>query len=501
MRLTLISPRIALQKGDFLGSGIPYWPLELATLAAYARKYGDEIVFIDLFGNNPTLLTDLGDHYLQGASIKAYLGQEGVCQSDAFILYAISFMSHRELLTITQTLKNTFPEIPVVILENSQAVTAYSLQKMAEEFFLAGADLLICGEAYFNWDNIKRKIIGGKNVKTPQNVITNSSNTNPKRIKVPQTCYPIPAWDLVNLEGYWKLPYSHGPKTKKYLPVLTSRGCPYPCNFCVLPETSSRQWHGNRPEDVVNEIIALSNRFKVYDFQIEDPNPTVQHKRWERICELLIEKQVNIHFYFVSGTKAETVHVDKIPLFSKAGCRYISFSPETGGKNLLKSIGKKFDFNHGISLVAACRKHQIRTQACFIVGHPDEKEADFTASRNYLATLVKNGLDEVAVFVVASFAGSELYARNAILFSKESVLPSFSPKGRDGYEKLEYRRRILIRTFFANKLKTQGMELWLQGLRAFLGKPETKMENLPRRVVYIYWHILLNALLITGNRG
>lgn len=493
MKLTLISPRIALQKGDFLGSGVPYWPVELVTFAAYlreqrGREHGETITLIDLFGNNPQHLEDAGDHYLQGQPLAFHLDRHELKQTEAFVLYAMSYMSHLELLSMVRQLKAAFPKTPVAILENSQAVTAYSLQRMAKPFFEAGADLLICGEPYFNWDDIKQFILSKEG--QPSNVIVPATiNMAPHRITDRQARYPIPAWDLVNLEGYWSLPYSHGPKTKRFLPVLTSRGCPWPCDFCVVPETNDKRWRGNDAEAVVNELITLRDRFGVNDFQVEDLNPTVRHERWEKICELLIEREANIRFYFVSGTKAETVRIEHVPLLAKGGCRYISISPESGGAALMKNIGKKFNYEHGLRLVEVCREQGIRTQACFLVGHPDETEADFVFSNRYLADMVKAGLDEVAVFVVAPFAGSQLYARDQIALSNSNALPSFSPKGRAGYETLERRRGMLIKTFFKGKL-LRGLDLWVQGLRALFGTPQTKMENLPRRILYIYWLVL-----------
>ena len=70
-----------------------YWPIELATLAAHARAEGDSVVLIDLFGGKPSQLSDMGDHYLQGETIDMYLACDDLKQSDAFILYAISYMS------------------------------------------------------------------------------------------------------------------------------------------------------------------------------------------------------------------------------------------------------------------------------------------------------------------------------------------------------------------------------------------------------------------------
>lgn len=489
MRLTLISPRLAIQKGDFLGSGVPYWPLELATLAAYARNMGDVIKIIDQFGENPSILSDAGDHYLQGVPIDSSSWHSDLEGADAFVLYAISYMSHKELLSTTQWLKKSYPTKPVAILENSQAVTAYSLAHMAKSFLEAGADFLICGEPYSNWQSIKRCFdMNRSDLISTANIVSHESESILVGRAGKIDHYPTPAWDLINLESYWKLPYSHGPKTKKYLPILTSRGCPYPCDFCVVPETNNRRWHGNDPEDVVREIIELRDKYEVRNFQIEDLNPTVQHLRWERICELLIEKNANIHFYFVSGTKAETIRVDKIPLFAKAGCRYISISPESGSADLMKIIGKKFNQKHGLELIKECRRFKIRTQACFLVGHPQESERNFLDTKKYLADLVNAGLDEIAVFVVAPFAGSALFEKNEISMNA-FALSSFSPRGRSNYGLLQRRRKLLIYTFFLKKLG-MGVDLWLQAWRSIFGTPETKMENLPLRVIYILWILL-----------
>ena len=68
--ICLISPRIAVQKNDFLGSGIPYWPIELAITAEFLREKKNNINVIDLFGTNPSIIEEKNDHYMQGISIK-----------------------------------------------------------------------------------------------------------------------------------------------------------------------------------------------------------------------------------------------------------------------------------------------------------------------------------------------------------------------------------------------------------------------------------------------
>ncbi len=493
MHFTLISPRLVIQKNDFLGSGVPYWPVELLTLASFIRNKSDQVLVLDLFGNNPRILEDKDDHYLQGVKIDKHI--EDLRETDAIIIFAISYMSHHEILSIIRSLRSSYGSKKIIILENSQAVTGYSLQRTAEDLIIDGADSIICGEPYHNWKEIRDFIIDDNNT-IPKNVITDLTlGRSPERFIEKNTIYPYPAWDLINLENYWNLPYSHGPKAKKYLPVLTSRGCPYPCDFCVVPETNNRRWRSNSPEEVVKELIYLKNKFGVLDFQIEDLNPTVDYRRWEQICNILISIKANIRFYFVSGTKAETIHIEQVPLLAKAGCRYISISPESGSSKLMKKIGKKFDYLHGLKLISSCYEYGIKTQTCFIVGHPSETIEDFELSRSYLHELVKAGVDEVAIFVTSPFPGSNIYKSQSIKILDKNTVLTFSPKGRENYNRIEIRRNKLIKDFLFKKLQINFFNFLNQCFRSLFGTPKTKIENLPRRVLYIFFLIIRNKII------
>ena len=102
MKILFISPRLPIQRGDILGSGIPYWPLELITLATISLSIGDEVKALDLFSEEITNFETRPEYYLQGRSIKQSLEKNFIDIKDfeIVVLYAISFMSHRELLEI-----------------------------------------------------------------------------------------------------------------------------------------------------------------------------------------------------------------------------------------------------------------------------------------------------------------------------------------------------------------------------------------------------------------
>jgi radical SAM superfamily enzyme YgiQ (UPF0313 family) len=427
---------------------------------------------------------------MQGISIKEMLNQ--ISESpEIFLIFAISYMSHDEILKCISAIRKQYKKSKIGVIENSQAVTAYSIDSHRVEFFSAGADFLLCGEFNSDWSLVREQIKHRKF--TSAFIVSQDSAGPPLRSVKTGYKFPFPSWDLFPIKNYWKLPYSHGPKTKKFLPILTSRGCPFPCDFCVVPTLNNRRWRGRPASEVVDEIAHLKETYQVRDFQIEDLNPTVNPNRWREIADELIMRGLNINYAFVSGTKAETMHIDDLEKFRKSGLSYFSISPESGSELLMSKIGKKFDYEHGLKLISAAKELGIYTQACFLVGHPDEDIDDFKMTRSYLRRLLANGLDEVAVFVVAPFSGSKLHSEMRILENKTEHINSFSPKNRVGYKEINAHRQALILDFFKYKLMHPS-EFIPQIIRSLFGEPRTKMENLPMRIMYIYF-ILLRALL------
>jgi radical SAM superfamily enzyme YgiQ (UPF0313 family) len=488
MKYCLISPRLAIQKGDLFGSGVPYWPTELAILASQIRL-NDELQFIDMFGLNPSNIEVKDNYYLQGISHDSLIT---ILEPDVgvVVIFAISYMSHLEVLEIVSLIKIYYPDIRIVILENSQAVTGYDLEKRKFDFFKSGADFLLCGISYDDWESIKLSIMD--EFKSHHTLLHRNEN-NEKKLKrmvdVNEHC-PYPAWDLLPLANYWKLPYSHGPKSGKFLPILTSKGCPYSCDFCVVPATNSRRWRPRNADDVVGEMEFMLQNYAITHFQVEDLNPTVDARRWDEIANLVIEKGLKLTYSFVSGTKSETLDIEKLANYRKSGLSYFSISPESGSPRLMKTIGKHFDYDYALELIKKSKELGIYSQACFIIGHPNETKEDFFQTRSYLRKLLQAGLSEIAVFIVAPFPGSQLYNLSKIGVNTEEIFTSFTPKNRIDYKSISKLRNVLIFDFLIFRL-IRPKVLLSHLYRSLIGTPETKIENLPKRILFIIPRIVI----------
>ena len=148
----------------------------------------------------------------------------------------------------------------------------------------------------------------------------------------------FPAWEDFPLENYWKLGYSHGPLSdKKYLPMLSSRGCPYPCNFCVVPKTNERKWRSRSPENVVKEF-ELKEMWR-------SPNGTIRNIlggtifRQPIICENVQRIVTNWNKPIVVARHAfGDQYRATDTLISKAGKLKMVFEPSDGSKGFTKDV-------------------------------------------------------------------------------------------------------------------------------------------------------------------
>jgi anaerobic magnesium-protoporphyrin IX monomethyl ester cyclase len=485
--VVLINPNLVAQRNDVFTTGIVYMPVSLAYIAAMLRRANYEVLVIDAFGEKPFQCQRIGNFLFMGlttAEIIARLPEN----ARAVFVYAINLTNHISTMSIVRSVKNNYPNFPVVVLENTQAVTAYSLRLVASEFYEAGADYIITGEADERSVRLVESIINnGQGTQNDANQIDGLGSpdhyTMPDHFIQNLDNLPFPAWDLFPLENYWKLRFAHGPQsTKQYLPLLTSRGCPYPCKFCVVPATNNQRWRARSSQNVVDEMEYFLQKYGVHEFHIEDLDPTISDQRIRDICQEIIRRQLQITWKIVAGTKVETIRNEEtIDLMAKAGCRYISISPETGSPRLLKLMRKPFDLHHAICLIKKMNQVGIRSQACFILGYPGETEQDLQLTWKMVQNLTHVGVDEIALFIVTPVPGSVLYQEFKGYKSLSEL--NFSPIWREDYKNLNKFRIRLYIAFLFWKLFYHPIKLIRQPLNFLFRRFETKMEMVPYRAL------------------
>ena len=180
----------------------------------------------------------------------------------------------------------------------------------------------------------------------------------------------------------------------------------------------------------------------------------------------------------------ETLDLPTLDAMAKGGCDYISISPESGSPEILQKMRKPFDHAHALNMVRAMRERGIHSQACFVIGHPEETDRDRALTEAYVKKMVQTGVDEVAFFIISPLPGSAL--QTTMMYANyQEALWSFSPRHRLDYAMLETFRRRLIRRFLMWKMLYHPFSFLRQMINALIGRPATKMEMLPRRVLFV----------------
>ena len=490
MSVVLINPNLVVQRNDPFTTGIVYIPIALAYLAASLRQAGHAVEVVDAYAQAPRQSRREGEFTFFG------LTEEQVVQNlprevEAIFVYAINLTNHLSTLAIVKAINQARPEVPIVVFENTQAVTAYALSQIAAEFYAAGGNFILTGEpeqralAFLN----ALEEDGGSNLRKIDGLGSPSFYNPPAGFLAESelNALPVPAWELLPLDNYWSLHFAHGPlSSSKYLPLMTSRGCPYPCGFCVVPATNSQKWRPRSAGNVVDEIEHFYHALGVGEFHIEDLDPTISDERIRQICDEILRRELKITWKIAAGTKVETMRNEEtIDLMSQAGCRYISISPETGSPRLLKMMRKPFNLEHAVRLVKRMNQVGIRSQACFVLGYPGETPEDLQMTWDLVRELTRVGVDEVALFIITPVPGSSIYEQLAGYTSLSEL--NFSPTWRKDYVQLAKFRLHLYAHFLWWKLRYHPFKLLAQPFYFLRRRFQTKMEMVPYRALALRW--------------
>jgi len=484
MTAIFINPQLYVQKNDKFTTGIVYMPIVLAYLISHFKSKNIKTELCDLFGSSPKTCREENKSLVFGKNIDE-ADSESFDNAKCFFVYANQVANHLSVTYIVKYLKKKYPDTPVAVLENSQAVTAYSLSKVRNEFFDIGCNYIVLGDLENPSLQLYKNLQDKKNLSEIKGLVSKDFSNDKIDFVENLDDLNFPAWEDFPLKNYWGLGYAHGPlSSKRYIPILSSRGCPYPCNFCVIPKTNERRWRSRSPENVVREIKFWKKKLKIEEFHFEDLNSTVNDKRTKELCQLIIKEDLDIKWKIVAGTKVESIKDEEtIELLSKSGCNYISISPESGSKEIMKRIAKPFNYDHALKSVKKMNKEKIFTQACFIIGYPGETNTDLKKTKKMVFDLTRRGIDEIAVFIITPIPGSNIYEDFEGFDSLANL--TFTPTWRKDYNKLTKERLIIYSIFLFTKFLFHPLKIFKQIFNFFIKKFDTKMEMVPYKFLRI----------------
>ncbi|MDH7506392.1 MAG: radical SAM protein [Candidatus Thermoplasmatota archaeon] len=205
--------------------------------------------------------------------------------------------------------------------------------------------------------------------------------------------------------------YSYGKKTisgvtffakGKITTIITTRGCPFNCRFCVS-KTLFKKCRLRTAENVVNELVEIS---KDYDsvFVVDD-NFLIDKKRAYKIMDLLIEKKLDLDIW-ISGVRVTDADEELFKKMKKAGVKSLEFGIESGNQDVLDYYNKKITLEQVKKAVKLSKKIGFLTVGNFILGAPIETDKHI---KDTVLFAKKLNLDFAFFYGFYFLKGSELW--------------------------------------------------------------------------------------------
>jgi len=223
---------------------------------------------------------------------------------------------------------------------------------------------------------------------------------------------PVKDLDTLPVPEYERLPmikYLPSVDTAKRLPVfhlMTSRGCPMKCIFCVGNLMFNKTWRMQSVERMLEECEIAVKKFGARQIRFIDDNFVLNNKRVEEFSKGMIKNGLHKKVIWSCAARVDSVTEDILPLMKKAGCFLIYYGIESGNEGILKKINKKINKQQIIRATALTRKSGLESRASFVIGLPTETEDNILETIDFARNLE---LDYASFSIAVPYPGTELY--------------------------------------------------------------------------------------------
>jgi anaerobic magnesium-protoporphyrin IX monomethyl ester cyclase len=177
---------------------------------------------------------------------------------------------------------------------------------------------------------------------------------------------PVPHYHLLPLKSYL-MPLIKGP----YCFVVTSRGCPAGCTYCIKHVSYGPTMRLRSPAKLLEEIEVLYN-LGVKHIHMYADLFTVNRDQVVGLCRAIIDSGMKITW--TCNSRVDFVDKEMLQLMAKSGCFYIAWGLESASKEILAHARKGVDAERAKLSLTWAREAGIKNWGYFIIGLPGETE-------------------------------------------------------------------------------------------------------------------------------
>jgi len=212
---------------------------------------------------------------------------------------------------------------------------------------------------------------------------------------------PFPDREVIPWEWYVEAWYSRQP----FMNMMTSRGCPYHCTFCLWPQ--SMYGHKQRfrsVNNVISELRLLIDRYGLREINIDDGTFTTNRQRVIEFCQRLRHEKMEL--VWTCNGRVDNLDDEMLAEMKASGCKMIRLGVESGSQEVLDKIRKGLTLQQIENGVRLVKKHGIQALGGFMFGFPYDSRESVEQTIQFAKRLSP---DQVQFSIAMCYPGTSLY--------------------------------------------------------------------------------------------
>jgi anaerobic magnesium-protoporphyrin IX monomethyl ester cyclase len=343
-------------------------PLHLLTLAAYAKKFGHDVIIADQIAGDDVFkkISEFNPNFV------------GITGTTAVIADAYEIADWCK----SKGYKTIMGGVHVTV--------------MPEEA-LEHSDYVVCGEG----EDALVKILSGE---AKEGIVTGE-------IIKDLDIIPLIDRNLVNIRYYQRNDRTPGTQALQFASpntrinaVLFSRGCPYRCIYC------HNSWRGlplrsNSPAYMINELKELENKYNTKAVYIIDDDFLFSRSRVLEFCKRYREAELKMAW--CCQARVTSVDEEILKAIKEVNCKQISYGFESGSQRILGLLKNNMTTVEKNKIAVKLTKEVgISVTGTFMIGNPTETEEDIEMTKKFI---LENELDGFGVSILTPYPGTKLW--------------------------------------------------------------------------------------------
>ncbi len=342
-------------------------------------------------------------------------------QLDGTLAIGLSVMTAQisSAIEISKYVQQINPSIPIIwggvhptFYPEQVAMSAYADYAVKGEGEITIIELLTAIESHDDPTGVK-----GISFRSGQEVIT-TNDREPIDINQLQ----VPEWNLLEdirtIADFSQV----AKKSGVGIPIVTSRGCPHRCAFCIN-SVQKLKYRYRRTDLVIKDIESILS-LGVSRISFFDEDVFANKKRLLEIIDEIERK--GLDFKWFGSARADyfgtnRIDADFLTRIKQSGCHQLGIGAESGSQRILDSLKKDITVEDTINTANLLNQAGIDANFSFMIGLPDETESDIRQTLQLITriTRINRSFRILGPFVYRPYPGSELYLKCLSLGMRE----------------------------------------------------------------------------------